>query len=272
MQIAEKPFTTAQPRVGIGILVINEEGKILLGERLSYHGKGAWAPPGGHLEMFESIEECVKRELFEETNLVATEIHHGIVSNDIFEESSKHYVTLMMVVTTFEGSLENKEPDKCRGWKWFDYLDLPTPLFTPLANQVRSPHFYRCLAKHTMSSDIAYLASPYAHENRAIMKHRLNIATQMAAHLFEQGVFVFSPLTHNVDIDALTSSKGWQKWKQYDLSLLEHCDRLILLKQPGWEKSVGVADELNFAIKHQMPIEYIEWEEMLAKGLEPSTS
>jgi len=27
------------------------------------------------------------------------------------------------------GDVENKEPDKCEGWDWYDINDLPEPLF-----------------------------------------------------------------------------------------------------------------------------------------------
>ena len=42
------------PRVGIGVIALNNQGKILLGKRKNAHGDGDWAPPGGHLEFGES--------------------------------------------------------------------------------------------------------------------------------------------------------------------------------------------------------------------------
>ncbi|HEY0979750.1 MAG TPA: NUDIX domain-containing protein, partial [Candidatus Paceibacterota bacterium] len=38
-----------RPKVGIGTL-IEKNGTILLGRRLSSHGAGTWQIPGGHLE------------------------------------------------------------------------------------------------------------------------------------------------------------------------------------------------------------------------------
>ncbi|MGP4040149.1 NUDIX hydrolase [Gracilibacillus sp. D59] len=50
-----------------GGCVVNEEGHILLQKR---HDKQMWGFPGGALELGESIEEAVKREILEETGLV----------------------------------------------------------------------------------------------------------------------------------------------------------------------------------------------------------
>ena len=45
------------PKVGVGVIV-RREGRILLGKRKGSHGENTWAPPGGHLEFMESVEEC----------------------------------------------------------------------------------------------------------------------------------------------------------------------------------------------------------------------
>ncbi|KAN0065133.1 hypothetical protein ACQY0O_001630 [Thecaphora frezii] len=60
---------TIVPRVGVGVLVLNERGRILLGKRTGSHGAGTLALPGGHLELHESFEECAVREVLEETGI-----------------------------------------------------------------------------------------------------------------------------------------------------------------------------------------------------------
>ncbi|EPQ26980.1 uncharacterized protein PFL1_05615 [Pseudozyma flocculosa PF-1] len=57
------------PRVGVGVLVLNERGRILLGKRTGSHGAGTLALPGGHLELHESFEDCAIREVLEETGI-----------------------------------------------------------------------------------------------------------------------------------------------------------------------------------------------------------
>lgn len=58
------------------------------------HSLGTFAPPGGHLEHGESLEECAARETLEETDLVVSGMRFLTATNDIFSEKDKHYVTL----------------------------------------------------------------------------------------------------------------------------------------------------------------------------------
>ena len=88
------------PRIGVGVLVFRE-GKILLGKRKNSHGAETWQAPGGHLEFGESIEDCAKREVLEETGLRISELKKGPYTNDFFKSSdetqNKHYVTLFIL-------------------------------------------------------------------------------------------------------------------------------------------------------------------------------
>jgi 8-oxo-dGTP diphosphatase len=121
-------------KVGVGIILI-KDGKILMGKRQSSPGAGRWAPPGGHLEFGETIETCARRELAEETGVVPLSQKKGPWTNDLMEE--RHYVTLFVFVHQFEGTPELLEPHKCEGWEWFDWKDLPTPLFLSMENLIK---------------------------------------------------------------------------------------------------------------------------------------
>ena len=119
--------------VGVGVFLIRH-GKVLLGERHGSHGVGTWALPGGHLEFGESVESCAQREVLEETGLEITDVKNIAFTNDIFEKEGKHYVTLFVIAGQCDGEPVVIEPDKCKGWSWFDWAALPSPLFTPIAN------------------------------------------------------------------------------------------------------------------------------------------
>lgn len=55
--------------------------------------------PGGHLELFETYEQCSKRELEEETNLKVeeTDIRILITLNVIRKENNFHSLTILTV-------------------------------------------------------------------------------------------------------------------------------------------------------------------------------
>lgn len=125
------PGTPPLPRVGVAVFVLRG-GRFLLGRRRGAHGAGAWALPGGHLEFGESIEACARREVAEETGLVLTNIRLGPYSNDHFVAEGRHYVTLFVLADAPGGEPTLREPEKCDGWEWRSWSELPEPLFLPL--------------------------------------------------------------------------------------------------------------------------------------------
>ncbi len=125
------------PLVGVSV-IINQQEKVLLGKRMNAHGAGSWAFPGGHLEWNETIEECAKREVYEETGLRIKNVQPVTFTNDRFIDEQKHYVTLFVTAEIFEGKLHLKEPDKAEEWAWFSWDELPQPLFLPIQNLQKS--------------------------------------------------------------------------------------------------------------------------------------
>ena len=128
-----------RPKVGVSV-VLRFENLVLLGKRKGSHGAGTWAFPGGHLEYGESVEDCGKRELLEETNIDLKNlvpISNGF-TNDIFEDEKKHYITLYHVYN-LDHIIEPKlmEPNKCYEWKWIDIHNIPKPYFIPLHNYLK---------------------------------------------------------------------------------------------------------------------------------------
>lgn len=113
------------PRIGVGVAVVRE-GQVLLGKRKGAHGAGEWSFPGGHLEYLESVEACAAPELLEEMGLTALSLKLGPWTEDVMEKD-KHYITIFVFADRFEGEVKLLEPHKCEGW--FDWDDLPSPLF-----------------------------------------------------------------------------------------------------------------------------------------------
>ena len=61
----------AHPVVGVGAVVVRD-GKALIVKRAHEPRKGEWSLPGGLLELGESLQDAVRREIREETSLDIT--------------------------------------------------------------------------------------------------------------------------------------------------------------------------------------------------------
>jgi len=111
-------------------MIIQKDGKVLMGKRGNVFGKGTWAFPGGRLEFNETVEKCARRELEEEVGITPTKIKLINIINDIpnLEGQLRHTVRFVFLIEDFSGKIENKEPDRCDGWKWFDIKNLPSPI------------------------------------------------------------------------------------------------------------------------------------------------
>lgn len=123
-----------RPLVGVGVVVV-KDSKVLLGKRKGSHGLGEWSFAGGHLEFGESVEECARRELEEETGLKAESLSLGPWVNDMID-GDKHYITVFVFVDRFQGEAKTMEPHKCEGWSWFEWNKFPEPLFSPVRSLV----------------------------------------------------------------------------------------------------------------------------------------
>jgi 8-oxo-dGTP diphosphatase len=117
-------------RVGVGVFIF-KDGKFLMQQRHGAHGAGSWSVPGGHLEFGESFEHTARREVKEETGLDITNIRFGAVTNDLFANEKKHYVTIWMLSNWESGKEYIAEPDKCLKQEWHTFDDLPSPIFLP---------------------------------------------------------------------------------------------------------------------------------------------
>ena len=131
-----------KPRVGVGVIIRRDYYLVLLGKRKNAHGDGTWSFPGGHLNFFETLEKCAKREVREETGLEIDVVDWDgcVATNDLFEEENKHYLTAYVRANYIGGTPRVMEPEKCEIWKWFSWNSLPNPLFLPIQNLIKLPY------------------------------------------------------------------------------------------------------------------------------------
>ena len=99
----------SRPIVGVGAVVIDHEGRVVLVKRRQEPLAGQWSLPGGTLELGETLEAGVAREVLEETGLV---VDVGPVA-DVFDrilvdEEARvhfHFVLIDYICTPRAGTL-----------------------------------------------------------------------------------------------------------------------------------------------------------------------
>ncbi len=129
-----------RPKVGVGVLILNDKENVLLGLRTASHGTGEWSFPGGHLEFGETVFETAKREVKEETDLDIEEFELVSVCDEMryIVTDNKHYLNLGVLGKYEVGEPKTMEPDKCQGWQWFPLDALPENLFEATALTLRN--------------------------------------------------------------------------------------------------------------------------------------
>ena len=125
----------SRPLIGVGVIIV-KQGHLLLLKRKSVHGAGSWSTPGGHLEFGESPEDCATRETREETGVEIGTARFLGITNDLFTEADRHYITLWMQGEYQSGTPTIMAPYEMSAVDWFKLDALPRPLFLPLQNLV----------------------------------------------------------------------------------------------------------------------------------------
>jgi ADP-ribose pyrophosphatase len=105
--------------VGVGALIIHDSD-ILLVKRRNPPNAGKWSVPGGLVELGETAEEAIRREVREELGI---EVEVGrvftVVSSIELDASEKvryHFVIVDYVANPFEGRIRLNDESSDYGW------------------------------------------------------------------------------------------------------------------------------------------------------------
>lgn len=124
--------------VGVGVLITNKHGQILMGKRSSKHAP-YWSIFGGHVDPGESFENCAIREIKEEIGIdIQAPTVFGISNNlQTYQQEGKHTVSICMHVE-YSGDVEPRimEADKCENLMWVSPDKIPEPHFEASRNAV----------------------------------------------------------------------------------------------------------------------------------------
>ncbi|MBQ3708863.1 MAG: NUDIX domain-containing protein, partial [Clostridia bacterium] len=124
-------------QVGASVIPVNEAGEVLLERRTDNH---SWGYPGGSVELDEVVEDAARRELYEETGLVAQEL----TLFGIFSGPDTHYVypngdevsnvDIVYLCRKYLGT-PRPQPEEVEALAWF----LPDALPDDLSPPIRKP-------------------------------------------------------------------------------------------------------------------------------------
>ena len=127
-------------KTGVGVMLL-KDNKVLLGHRVNkakdtggIYEPDSWTFPGGKQEYNETVLETAIRETKEETNLDLKELYVYTATDEF--QPDRHFVTIGVISSSYEGELKVMEPDKINEWKWFDLNDLPKNIYTPSKNMI----------------------------------------------------------------------------------------------------------------------------------------
>ena len=121
-------------QVGASVILEDKQGRVLLQKRADNH---MWGYAGGSVELDEKVEDAAKRELFEETGLIA----NSLELFGVFSGKELHYIypngdevsniDVVYICRDYCGELKRQE-DEVVELKFFDYANLPEKLSPPI--------------------------------------------------------------------------------------------------------------------------------------------
>lgn len=127
-------------QVGASVIVEDDKGRILLQLRSDNH---CWGYAGGSVELDEVVEEAAKRELFEETGLIANKLSLF----GVFSGKDTHYIypngdevsniDIVYICKDYSGELRC-QAGEVNDLKFFEKDHIPDNLFKPIEKVLKS--------------------------------------------------------------------------------------------------------------------------------------
>ena len=124
------------PRVGVGVLLVDEHGRVLLTLRKLPPKAGCWSIVGGKLDYLETLQECAVRETREEVGLDVSIEALVCVTDHLLPQESQHWVSPAYLGRVLGGEAKNCEPQKTSQVRWFALADLPANLTMTARNAI----------------------------------------------------------------------------------------------------------------------------------------
>ena len=126
------------PGAGCGAAILDDEGRLLLIQRLKEPEAGAWGLPGGKIDFGERAEDTARREIEEELGVQIELTGLACIAETIDKGDGRHWVAPVYSARIVSGEPRVMEPHKHGGWGWFALDDLPDALTTPVRDYLAS--------------------------------------------------------------------------------------------------------------------------------------
>jgi 8-oxo-dGTP diphosphatase len=133
-----EPPPSGYPKVGVGVLLTDDEGRILLTLRKRPPEAGCWSIVGGKLDYFEPLEACAVREALEEVGVQIAIDRLLCVTDHCLPAEDQHWVAPAYLGRIVTGSPANCEPEKTDCVRWFEFAELPANLTMTARNAIRA--------------------------------------------------------------------------------------------------------------------------------------
>ena len=138
---------SSHPRVGVGVLLTDNQGRVLLTLRKLPPEAGCWSIVGGKVDFLETLERCAIREAREEVGLEISLLSLLCVTDHCLPGERQPWVSPAYLGQILSGEARNCEPAKTREVRWFGLNHLPPNLTMTARNAIDA--FTRQLFSHS---------------------------------------------------------------------------------------------------------------------------
>jgi ADP-ribose pyrophosphatase YjhB (NUDIX family) len=126
------------PRVGVGVLIVKTDGRVLLTLRRRPPEAGHWRIVGGKVDYLETLEDCAIREAKEEVGVEVALVRLLCVTDHCVPQEHQHWVSPAYLGRIVSGKPRNCEPEKTEQVSWFSLNALPPSLTMTARNALRA--------------------------------------------------------------------------------------------------------------------------------------
>jgi ADP-ribose pyrophosphatase YjhB (NUDIX family) len=127
----------ACPKVGVGCIVVNKEKKILCCRRSHNvrNERDKWAVLGGVVELWETLEDAVGREVKEETGIDIKIVCQIGAIDHILKNETQHWVAVFYLCEHLGGMPTIIEKDKMTYLRWLSFDDVMSKDLSDIARR-----------------------------------------------------------------------------------------------------------------------------------------